>query len=176
MGKSNNILPRDALLDLLRALLVDEPDVIAVYLFGSAAQEKAHRQSDIDIAVLFDPTLNNERIYKRCLAIGSMLEAHLSPALDVVPINTAPLLLQFKILQTGILALEHDRTQRALFHMRTANRYYDAKPYLMYHQQETMRRIQQKGLGRGYDGHRDALAEARRLRAALASASAGDPR
>ena len=90
-------------------------------------------------------------------------------AVDVVALNSAPLLLQFQVLQHGQLIVEHDRTQRCLFQMQRMSRYYDAKPYLDYVREQTIRRIQEKGLGHGYHGHRNALTEARRLRATLAS-------
>src|SRR5438445_8007932 len=41
---------------LLAAFFVklDDPGVISAYLFGSHAEERAHRESDIDVAVLLD--------------------------------------------------------------------------------------------------------------------------
>ncbi len=163
----------DPPVDLLANLLLPFTDLVAVYIFGSVAQGKAHRQSDIDVAVLFESTVERTTIHNKTVAIGTLLESHLPTSVDVVALNLAPVALQFQILQTGLLVLERDRTQRCLFQMRVMSRYYDAKPFLRYHQEATVRRIQEKGLGRGYHGHRDALAEARQLRSALAPTARG---
>lgn len=161
-------LNTDEISALLRDLLADQDGLVAVYLFGSLAEGKAHPLSDVDIALLFDETLSPQQMFERTLALGAMIEQVLPVAVDVIPLNRAGPLLRFQVIQKGRLVLERDRTQRCLFHMRTMNAYYDAKPYLDYQQNETIRRIREKGLGRGYQGHRNALAEARRLRASLA--------
>lgn len=163
---------QDLSIERLADLLLPFTDVIAVYLFGSVAQGKAHQQSDIDVALLFASTVAQTTIHTTTLAIGTVLENHFATAVDLVALNLAPVALQFQVLQTGMLVLERDRTQRCLFQMRTMSRYYDAKPWLDYHRQQTLARIQVKGLGHGYQGHRNALAEARRLRATLASTTA----
>lgn len=152
----------------IRDALINEDDLIAVYLFGSHAEDKAHRLSDVDVAVLFDDRTSAGRLFERTLAIGSLLEQALQCTVDVVPLNCAGPLLRFQVIQKGRLLLERDRTQRCLFHMRAMNAYYDAKPYLDYQRSEAIRRIEEKGLGDGYKGHRNALTEARRLRATLA--------
>jgi len=156
----------------IRAVLTDTGDIVAVYLFGSTAQNKAHRFSDVDVAVLFDEEMDAETMFRRTLTIGTALEAQLFAPVDVVALNRAPIFMRFKIIQTGKLIVEHKRTERCLFQMRTMNEYYDAKPYLDYQRSETIRRIREKGLGHGYQGHRDPLAEVRRLREALTSSAA----
>lgn|GEM_PF-501669 len=148
--------------------LSNQDGLIAVYLFGSVAEGKAHRLSDVDVAVLFDDELNAEQIFQRTLAMGGLLEQVLQRAVDVVPLNRAGPLLRFQVIQKGKVLLERDRTERCLFHMRTMAAYYDAKPYLDYQRSEAIRRIREKGLGHGYQGHRNALAEVRKLRTTLA--------
>lgn len=148
----------------IRDALINEEDLIAVYLFGSQAEDKAHYLSDVDVAVLFDDQMSAEQLFQRTLAIGSLLEQALQCTVDVIPLNRAGPLLRFQVIQKGQLLLERDRTRRCLFHMRAMNAYYDAKPYLDYQRSEAIRRIREKGLGHGYQGHRNALAEARRLR------------
>ena len=156
------------IVSMLQETLTAQQDLVAAFLFGSVAQDKAHQQSDLDIAILFDQQLDQQSRFERTLAIGALLENRLPFAVDVVVLNSAPLLLQFQILQHGELIIEQDRTQRCLFQMQRMSRYYDAKPYLDSVREQTIRRIQEKGLGHGYHGHRNALTEARRLRATLA--------
>lgn len=159
----------------VREELAVEEDIVAVYLFGSLAQERAHTLSDVDVAVVFVRGTEGETLFRRTLEIGARLEKALQAPVDVVTLNQAPPLLCFQVIKTGQLVLERDRTERCLFHMRAMNAYYDAKPYLDYQRAEAMRRIQEEGLGRGYRGHRNSLAEVRRLRETLAAASASAP-
>ena len=164
---------KQAIIQVLQETLAGQADIIAAFLFGSVAQDKAHRQSDVDVAVLFDAAVDPQRRFELTLAIGAKLEDRLPVAVDVVALNNAPLLLQFEILHHGQLIMENDRSQRCLFQMRSMSRYYDAKPYLDSMREQTMRRIQEKGLGYGYHGNRNTLTEARRLRTTLASIATG---
>ena len=173
MNQSQPSINRTCLAHQLVELFAPVSDLVAIYLFGSVAQAKAHRQSDIDVALLFDSTLDRQTIYTRTVTIGTLLETQLPTAVDVVALNLAPVALQFQILRTGLLVVDRDRTQRCLFQMRTMSRYYDAKPWLAYQQQQTLQRIRAKGLGYGYHGNRNALTEARRLRATLTPTAAG---
>lgn len=143
------LLCKQEVIAILQDTLASHQDIIAVFLFGSVAQDKAHRQSDLDVAVLFEQPLDPQQLFERLLLIGTLLESRLSVAIDLIALNSAPLLLQFQILQHGQLIVENDRTQRCLFQMRSMSRYYDAKPYLDHLREQTIRRIQEKGLGHG---------------------------
>lgn len=172
MSMQQNTISDISIQDIIRTGLSDETDIVAVYLFGSAAQGKAHQLSDIDVAILFVDTLSLDDVFSRTIAIGTHLESLFSVPIDVVALNRAPIFLRFQVIRSGELLLERDRTQRCIFHMRTMNAYFDFKPFLEYQRNEMVRRISEKGLGHGYRGHRDALAEVRELRETLASASA----
>lgn len=148
--------------------LGDQPDLVAAYLFGSTARGQDHTLSDVDVALLFRDGLSDADRFARTLEIGGALEVALRRPVDVVALNRAPPALCFQVLRHGRLLLERDRTARCLFVMHALNRYYDAKPYLDYHNALLLARIREEGLGRGYHGHRDALAEARQLSARLA--------
>lgn len=166
-------LNADEISTQLRDLLAFQGDIAAVYLFGSVAEGKAHQLSDVDVAILFDEKLSSQQMFERVLAVGELIEQVLQVTVDVILLNRAGSLLRFQVIQKGRLVLERDRSQRCLFQMHAMNAYYDAKPYLDYQRNESIRRIREKGLGRGYQGHRDTLAEARRLRTALARPPAG---
>ncbi len=152
------------LLSQLRTLLHGQDAIVAAYLFGSTAQGKAHQQSDIDIAILFRESLAPDEIFQRILRLGTLLESHCSRPIDLVALNRTPPLLRFQVIKTGTLLLENDHDARALFQMRAMLTYYDVKPYLDYQQSQLVRRIREQGLGHGYQGHRNALTEVRKLR------------
>jgi len=155
--------------ETIRAALLNREDLVAVYLFGSVARDQAHILSDVDVALLFPADLSAEAILARTLEIGTTLEDALHRPVDVIALNRASPALRFQVLKTGRLLLERDRTARCLFVIRALGQYYDIKPYLDYHKAQLLSRIRKEGLRRGYHGHRNALAEARRLSAQLAA-------
>ena len=161
--------------EIIRATLRNCPDLVAVYLFGSVARDQAHALSDVDVAVLFAAELPAAEVFGRTLEIGATLEEVLRRPVDVVALNRAPPALCFQVLKHGRLVLEQDRTQRCTFVMRALGRYYDAKPYLDYQNAKLLTRIREEGLGGGYHGHRDALAQARRLSADVAADASSSP-
>ena len=155
--------------EIVRRALEERQELVAVYLFGSVAQGRDHALSDVDVAVLFSGELAQEAMFDYVLEIGSVLEDALHRPVDVIALNRASPALRFQVLKSGRLLHERDHTARCLFVMRALNQYYDVKPYLDYHNAQLVSKISQEGLGRGYHGHHNALAEARQLSAHLAS-------
>lgn len=153
----------------LRSLLAGREDLAAVYLFGSVAEGTAHSLSDLDVAVLFREGLSDAAVFARSLEIGTVLEDGLRRRVDLVILNRASPVLCFQVLQHGCVVAEQRPYERGVFVMHALARYYDMKRYLDYHQAQLLTRIREKGLGRGYQGHRDAAAETRRLSAKLAA-------
>jgi predicted nucleotidyltransferase len=90
--------------------------VVSAYLFGSRSSSRAHRQSDVDVAVLLDwksHSTGRDRFDER-LRLSSELMAALSiNEVDVVVLNDAPPPLAAKIVTTGTRVfcsdLERDR-------------------------------------------------------------------
>ena len=81
------------------------PGVVSVYLFGSHAEGRTHRESDVDIGVLFNrgkvPT-KKER-FDRSLQLAADLRVALSSeSIDLVVLNDAPPLLGRRIVIEGI--------------------------------------------------------------------------
>ena len=68
--------------DTIRTFAESEPDIIAVYLFGSQASGKAHRFSDVDVAVLLPVDMPAAARFDRRLHLGATLEARLGLPLD----------------------------------------------------------------------------------------------
>jgi predicted nucleotidyltransferase len=159
----------------IRIALHNSPDLVAVYLFGPTARDQAHGLSDVDVAVLFAAELSPADVFARTLEIGAILDEALRRSVDVIALNRAPPALCFQVLKHGRLLLEQDRTQLCVFVMHALSRYYDAKPYLDYHNTQLLSRIREEGLGGGYHGRRDALAQARQLSANLAADAGSTP-
>ncbi len=80
-------------IEAMAAYFAGKSDVVAAYLFGSAARGQADRLSDVDIAVLLDARLGAEESVERQLCIMGDLEDYASREVQVVVLNrAAPLL------------------------------------------------------------------------------------
>lgn len=74
------------------ALARELPGTLAIYLFGSFAEGREHRESDVDLGVLLDRSVyptEKERFEYRVMA-GSRLNDLLGRVADVVILNDAP--------------------------------------------------------------------------------------
>lgn len=100
--------------------LGQQPDVAAAYLFGSYARGRATSSSDIDIAVLFNlPEENSFARFERCLDLEMALQDIARRPVQVIDLETAPLLLQRQVRKHGKLILEKDRRRRVNFEVRS---------------------------------------------------------
>jgi len=107
----------------------DKPGIAAVYLFGSVAKGTAHAESDVDIGVLYQtpPALS---LMAQPFTEEAELTEQLARPVQVVVMNQAPADLVHRILRDGILVVEHDKSRRIAFEVRSRNEYFDLLPML----------------------------------------------
>jgi len=76
--------------------------VVAVYLFGSFAEGRAHRESDLDVGVLlrWDAYPSARERFEMGLRLGGELAVERKPA-DVIILNDAPPTLAARIVTEG---------------------------------------------------------------------------
>lgn len=97
----------DKIIAALRKYFEERPDlgVASVYLFGSRAEGRAHRESDIDVAVLLQwdryPT-GKDRFDVRVSLSSELIGALNHNEVDVVILNDAPPPFGRKIIYDGI--------------------------------------------------------------------------
>lgn len=93
----------DEKLDALRRYFEDHPDlgVASAYLFGSHAEGRAHRESDVDVGVLLQwdrhPT-SRDRFAMRIRLGSDLISVVRCNEVDVVILNDAPPLLGRKVI------------------------------------------------------------------------------
>ena len=109
--------------------LSSRQEVVAGYVFGSAATGRARPDSDIDIAVL----VNTESIPADLLDYRLRLMADLRHVLErsdveVVVLNQAPPALAYNVVFKGRLIYEQSRSARIRFQLRTFNSFWDTQP------------------------------------------------
>lgn len=115
----------EGLLDL-KKYFSQQPDIIAVYIFGSFGTEYEHDFSDIDFAVIFNAgqiTLRDE----------CKIEAYLSKLLnrekiDLLNLNKAPVYLRYKAVTEGDLIYESDYIAHSDFLEKVYKWYLDYLP------------------------------------------------
>lgn len=134
----------------LRAFLTAEPDVVAAYVFGSLAADRATPRSDVDIAVLLDERLEPSVLSDRRLQLMGQLERFADRAVDVVVLNTASPTLQHQVLRHGRLLYEDDRKARVDFEVRAGTTYADLQPMRDLFKNALFQEIREGNLG----GHR----------------------
>ena len=98
------MLDRESLLQAVREHLAisAEDEVVSAFLFGSRAEGREHRESDIDVAVLLRPGLDARQRFETRLRLTSELIAALHVnEVDVVVLNGAPPLFARRIVLDG---------------------------------------------------------------------------
>lgn len=94
----------DPIEQVLATNLRGQAGIVSAYLFGSHAENRAHRESDIDVGVLFDrgcfPTAS-ERFDRRLELIGRLSSGLGRQAIDLVSLNDAPPLLGRAVVVRG---------------------------------------------------------------------------
>lgn len=82
-----------------------EPDLVSAYLFGSHARGQAHRDSDVDVAVLLDRShlpSDEARFDLRVRLAADLPSLFANRSVDVIVLNDAPPLFGRKILHEGV--------------------------------------------------------------------------
>jgi predicted nucleotidyltransferase len=156
----------------MRDYFAQQPDIVVAYLFGSVSRGRAHRLSDVDVAVLFAPEVTLETSVERQLQLMGDLEAFADREVQVTVLNRATPLLAYQVIKYGIQLYERSRQARIEFQVRAMSTYFDFKPSLDFFDKVIQLRIEE---GRfGYRRKRDSttLDTARKLYERLAKASA----
>ena len=120
--------------------------VVSAYLFGSFAEGRAHRESDVDIGVLLDRAiyaLANERFEARLRLIGELGNFLARNDVDLVILNDAPPELGARIVTEGVRVFCGDEETNHAFVRDIQLRAADLKPFL-----ERMRRIKLEAMKR----------------------------
>ena len=97
-------------------------DIAFAYLFGSLAKNKATQLSDIDIAVYL---IEEKFADKRFEILGDLIDILKTDKLDLVILNTAPLSLKMKIIQTKRILADNFPYIRHVFESTTIRAYLD---------------------------------------------------
>ena len=99
-------VPYDVAARLTRLLAATRPaGITSAYLFGSHAEHRAHRESDVDVGILLDRTVysSEEARFDERVRLSAWLGAELRASIvDVVVLNDAPPGLASRIVTKGL--------------------------------------------------------------------------
>jgi predicted nucleotidyltransferase len=130
---------------IAQALAGDRPSlVVSAYLFGSQSDNRAHRESDVDVAVLLRSTVvARARFEERLRLIGLLSPALGTSEVDLVVLNDAPPLLGRRIVTEGRRVFCSDEKGDHAFVRDIQLRAADVQPFL-----ERMQRLKLEALSR----------------------------
>ncbi|APM39265.1 type VII toxin-antitoxin system MntA family adenylyltransferase antitoxin [Clostridium kluyveri] len=97
------------------------------YIFGSQANGRALKNSDIDIAIYFE---EKSSLIEEAYIRGDIIEegkAFFKKDVDIVSLDNAPLLLKYEIIYNGIVIKDHDEIGD--FESLALREYFDFKYY-----------------------------------------------
>lgn len=102
------------------------PDILAVYLFGSTASGKTHRESDIDLAIV----PRNSQVRERKLDILTALARHRLCNVDLVILDQDDIVLHFEAVHQNQVIYAAADFDRGTYYSKVVRRYLDFLPYL----------------------------------------------
>jgi predicted nucleotidyltransferase len=144
------------MLVLLRQILpfvLPQYPVEAAYVYGSVAQGTMTPFSDVDIALVLCESLPSYDKLMLELDIQGAIESAIGKTklapMDVRAINDAPLTVQGRIVQEGVLLYERDRARRVAFEVETRKRYFDFAPVARRLRDAFLQHVHQEGLLHG---------------------------
>ena len=111
------------------------------YLFGSVAEGKEGKLSDVDLAVFLDESLNKKEILNLQLKLISELTSILkTDRIDLIVMNNAPLLLKYNRIKHGKI-LKQDIETKIRVESGILSDYLDMKYYMDRHTNIAIKRI-----------------------------------
>lgn len=117
-----------------------QADVVAAFLFGSAARGDFGRGSDVDIAVLLDRAPTPAPLRAATLASETMTLLG-RPDVDVVVLNKATPLLRHRVARDGEVLFARSNTDVAEFVIRAIHGFVDTQPLRDLQRQQLQQRI-----------------------------------
>ncbi|CAD6494064.1 MAG: Nucleotidyltransferase domain protein [Candidatus Argoarchaeum ethanivorans] len=127
--------------------LSKQEHVRLAYLFGSVAEGKQERLSDVDLAVFLDESLSkNERFNLQLKLISDLTGILKTDKVDLVIMNDAPLSLNYEIIKANHLLLVRDEEKKIDLEHGILSRYLDRRYYEKRWTAELLKRVAERGI------------------------------
>jgi predicted nucleotidyltransferase len=127
--------------------LSKQEHVKLAYLFGSVAEGKEGKLSDVDIAVFVDESLSKPKRFNLQLKLISELTSIMkTDKVDLVIMNDAPLSLNYEIIKANHPLLVGDEGKKIDFEQGILSRYLDRRYYEKRWAAEFLKKVAERGI------------------------------
>jgi predicted nucleotidyltransferase len=117
------------------------------YLFGSVAEGKEGRLSDVDLAVFLDESLSKkERFNLQLKLISELTSIMKTDRIDLVIMNNAPLSLNYEIIKANHPLLVSDKGKKIDFEHGILSGYLDRRYYEKRWAAEFLKKVAERGI------------------------------
>ncbi len=132
----------------LREYFGERKEVVAAYLFGSVAEGRAGKLSDIDVGILVEESLIRPVRYGyRAHVLTDLMGRLHTNEVDLVVLNKASPLLAHEVIRPGHVIFCRNQNQRVAFETASFNKYVDTEPLRRIQAQYLDRRIAEGKFG-----------------------------
>ncbi len=121
---------------LLQSIFSQYPEIQAVYLFGSTAAGMVHAESDLDLAIVSEPSL-----YKVKLDLLTELARRGFCQVDLLYLEKADPVLRYEAVRQNRLIYATQEFDRGAYYSQIVRHYLDLLPYLNVQREFTKRRL-----------------------------------
>ena len=127
--------------------LSKQEHVKLAYLFGSVAEGKKGKLSDVDLAVFLDESLSKkERFNLQLKLISELTSIMKTDKVDLVIMNDAPLSLNYEIIKANHPLLVRDKEKKIDFEHGILSRYLDRRYYEKRWAAEFLKKVAERGI------------------------------
>jgi len=145
----NSTAMPDASFSALGARFSAFPEVVAVYLFGSAARGTRGKRSDVDIAVLTRARGTSRRRSRSLVEyVQAACDILRTDRVDVVLLDRAPVALRHEVFREGKPLLVRDTGALSRFRLESSREYLDTIPLRRMFEEAFFRRVRRSGFAR----------------------------
>ena len=134
------VTSRENIISFLGQYMASQENVQFAYLFGSYAENKHKKDSDIDVAVYLSGVPEAE-LFRYKLNLKIELEDKLKTLVNVVVMNSAPPLLNHEVFKNGVIVKNSDPTVLSQFRARNFYYYLDQMYIINSYLEATKERI-----------------------------------
>ena len=159
---------RQSLLEELVAWAQSQPEVVALYLYGSQAEDRATRLSDVDVAVLTRDDLSRQMLWQ----LEGRWLVQWPESLDLRILNLAPLSFRYEVTAHGQRLWTADLGRVSDWESLIWRRYWDLRPLLERDWQQYIRRVMESQDEAERQQYQTALARVRAVHRRVREASA----
>ncbi|TYP53765.1 type VII toxin-antitoxin system MntA family adenylyltransferase antitoxin [Thermosediminibacter litoriperuensis] len=131
---------KDNIISVLRKYLASKDNVQFAYLFGSYAENRDRKDSDIDVAVYLSG-IHEDEFFKYKLDFKTELEQIFKKPVDVIIMNNAPPLLNHEVFKNGVIVKNSDPSALSQFRVKNFYFYLDQMYIINTYLKSTKERI-----------------------------------